>query len=65
MVYELLSKWGREGFEGYVKKLQRRYATNAAVAAAAAAQQLQGAAEWQPARAGMFMWLKMTGTVVC
>jgi DNA-binding transcriptional MocR family regulator len=61
MIHQLLTKWGRQGFEGFVTQLQQRYARNAAVAEAAAAQHLTGLAEWQPAAAGMFMWLKMTG----
>lgn len=62
MLHELLAKtWGRAGFEAFVKRLQAQYARQAAVAAAAAEQQLAGLAEWQPARAGMFMWLRLTG----
>eukprot|EP00879_Flechtneria_rotunda_P000651 GHRR01000765.1.p1 GENE.GHRR01000765.1~~GHRR01000765.1.p1 ORF type:complete len:584 (+),score=193.54 GHRR01000765.1:499-2250(+) len=61
MITELLKRWGRSGFELYVKRLQARYARNAAVAAAAAAQHLTGLVEWQLAKAGMFLWMKMTG----
>lgn len=61
MIHQLLTKWGRQGFEGFVTQLQRRYAQQAAVAEAAAAQHLAGLAEWQAAEAGMFMWLRMTG----
>ncbi|WIA37188.1 hypothetical protein OEZ86_014142 [Tetradesmus obliquus] len=60
MIHQLLTKWGRQGFEGFVAQLQRRYAQQAAVAQAAAAQHLSGLAEWQAAEAGMFMWLRMT-----
>jgi DNA-binding transcriptional MocR family regulator len=61
MIHQLLTKWGRQGFEAFVAQLQQRYARQAAVAEAAAAQHLAGLAEWQPAVAGMFLWLKMTG----
>lgn len=62
MLHELLDKtWGRAGFEAFVKRLQAQYARQAAVAEAAAQQQLAGLAEWQPAQAGMFMWFKLTG----
>jgi len=66
MLHELLAKtWGRAGFEAFVRRLQGQYARQAAVAAAAAEQQLIGLAEWQPVRAGMFMWFKLTGGVCC
>jgi hypothetical protein len=62
MLHELLAKtWGRSGFESFIKRLQVQYARQAAVAAAAAEQQLAGLAEWRPACAGMFMWFKLTG----
>lgn len=62
MLHELLAKtWGRSGFESFIKRLQAQYARQAAVAAAAAEEQLAGLAEWQPARAGMFMWFRLTG----
>ncbi|KAF6254738.1 pyridoxal phosphate-dependent transferase [Scenedesmus sp. NREL 46B-D3] len=60
MIHQLLTKWGRQGFEAFVAQLQQRYARQAAAAEAAAAQHLAGLAEWQPAVAGMFMWFKMT-----
>lgn len=62
MLHELLAKtWGRPGFEAFVRRLQAQYARQAAVAQAAAQQQLAGLAEWQPAQAGMFMWFRLTG----
>lgn len=62
MLHELLAKtWGRSGFESFIKRLQAQYARQAAVAEEAAEQQLAGLAEWQPARAGMFMWFRLTG----
>jgi DNA-binding transcriptional MocR family regulator len=65
MLHELLAKtWGRSGFECFIKRLQAQYAGQAAVAQEAAEQQLAGLAEWQPARAGMFMWFRLTGELV-
>jgi DNA-binding transcriptional MocR family regulator len=66
MLHELLAKtWGRSGFESFIKRLQAQYARQAAVAEEAAEQQLAGLAEWQPARAGMFMWFRLTGEPLC
>jgi DNA-binding transcriptional MocR family regulator len=61
MIHQLLSQWGRQGLDAYVKQLQQRYARTAAVAEAAAAQHLADIAEWQPIKAGMFMWVKVKG----
>jgi DNA-binding transcriptional MocR family regulator len=61
MVHQLLQQWGRQGLEAYVQQLQQRYARTAAVAEAAAAKHLGDIAEWQPIRAGMFMWVKIKG----
>lgn len=61
MIHQLLDKWGVEGLESFVRGLQKRYAHYAAVAAAAAEEHLDGLVEWTPAKAGMFMWMKMLG----
>ena len=39
-------------------------ATNAAALALGAEQHLQGLAEWQEPRAGMFAWLKLCGGIL-
>jgi hypothetical protein len=65
MLHELLTKaWGPSGFEAFVRRLQQQYARQAGVAAAAAAAQLTGLAEWHCPQAGMFMWFKLTGEVL-
>ena len=61
MIGELIGKWGRQGFEEFVVNLQRKYAGQEAVAAAAAEEHLEGLVEWQPTTAGMFLWFKLTG----
>uniref|UniRef100_A0A383VSP6 Aminotransferase class I/classII large domain-containing protein n=1 Tax=Tetradesmus obliquus TaxID=3088 RepID=A0A383VSP6_TETOB len=61
MIHQLLLQWGRPGLEAYVVQLQQRYARSAAAAEAAAAAHLADIAEWQPIRAGMFMWVKIKG----
>lgn len=63
MIHQLLVQWGRQGLDAYVRQLQQRYARAAAAAEAAAAQHLADVAEWQPIRAGMFMWVKIKGEV--
>jgi len=62
LLHQLLVSWGPEGFEAFVKRLQRKYAQQALAAAAAAEQHLGGLATWQPVTAGMFLWLRLTGT---
>jgi DNA-binding transcriptional MocR family regulator len=61
MIHQLLVSWGPGGFEVFVKRLQRKYAQQALAAAAAAQQHLQDVAEWQPVKAGMFLWAKLKG----
>jgi DNA-binding transcriptional MocR family regulator len=61
MIHQLLVSWGPQGFEAFVKRLQRKYAQQALAAAAAAQQHLQDVAEWQPVKAGMFLWVKLKG----
>ncbi|GLC60016.1 hypothetical protein PLESTB_001564000 [Pleodorina starrii] len=61
LVTRLLQQWGPEGFKAHVQKLQALYASRASAAHQAACAHLQGLAEWQPPRAGMFMWLQLTG----
>jgi DNA-binding transcriptional MocR family regulator len=63
MIHQLLMQWGRQGLNSYVRQLQQQYARTAAVAEAAAAQHLADIAEWQPIKAGMFMWVKIKGEV--
>jgi DNA-binding transcriptional MocR family regulator len=61
MIHQLLAQWGRQGLDSYVRQLQQRYSRTAAVAEAAAAKHLADVAEWQPIKAGMFMWVKIKG----
>lgn len=61
LLHQLLVSWGPQGFEAFVKRLQRKYAQQALAAAAAAEQHLAAVAEWQPVTAGMFLWVKLTG----
>jgi DNA-binding transcriptional MocR family regulator len=61
LLHQLLAAWGPDGFEAFVKRLQRKYAQQALAAAAAAQQHLADLTEWQPVTAGMFMWMKLKG----
>lgn len=61
LLHELLNKWGPEGFDAFLRRVQRLYSSKAAFADSGAFQYLAGLAEWQPAEAGMFMWFKLTG----
>jgi len=60
-MHQLLQRWGRSGSQAFVTRLQQKYARQAQIAVAAAAEHLTGLAEWQPVQAGMFMWCKLTG----
>jgi len=57
----MLHHWGQAGFDRFVTHVQRRYARQAQLAQAAAAEYLAGLVEWQPIKAGMFMWCTLTG----
>lgn len=59
IVHQLLTQWGRPGFEAFVTKLQKKYAQQAALAAAAAQQHLGDSVELRPCTAGMFLWCKL------
>lgn len=61
LLHQLLVSWGPDGFEAFVRRLQRKYAQQALAAAAAAEQHLADLTEWQPVTAGMFMWMKLKG----
>lgn len=47
------------GFRRYLAALQRRYAVQADLAARCAARHLEGVAEFEPPRAGMFLWVRL------
>eukprot|EP01025_Chloroclados_australasicus_P021747 TRINITY_DN2274_c0_g1_i1.p1 TRINITY_DN2274_c0_g1~~TRINITY_DN2274_c0_g1_i1.p1 ORF type:complete len:447 (-),score=41.82 TRINITY_DN2274_c0_g1_i1:376-1716(-) len=55
----IMKKWGRDGFESYVKSLQRVYTRKSHVAISACEEYLSGLVEFQRPSAGMFLWLKM------
>jgi DNA-binding transcriptional MocR family regulator len=61
LLHQLLVSWGPQGFDAFLKRLQRQYGQQALAAAAAAEQHLAGVAEWQPVTAGMFLWVKLKG----
>ncbi len=61
MIHSLLQQWGRSGFEAFVRGIQANYASQAALADAAARKHLGGVARWVPAQAGMFLWVELTG----
>lgn len=51
------------GFRSYLAALQRRYAVQADQAARCAARHLAGVAEFEPPRAGMFLWVRLLPVV--
>ncbi|KAL3147261.1 hypothetical protein ABBQ32_002752 [Trebouxia sp. C0010 RCD-2024] len=63
VVASLLHHWGPQGFEQHVKDMQQGYARRAHILHAAAERHLQGLAEWQEPRAGMFAWLRLFGGI--
>ena len=61
LIHALLQQWGREGFATHVLHLQALYGRLAREADAAAHLHLADLCDWQPSKAGMFMWFKMKG----
>ena len=56
-----MNTWGDAKFEGFVRQGQVLYRARAKAACRAAKEHLQGLAEFIVPRAGMFMWLHLTG----
>ena len=61
LISELIHSWGEARFEGFVHEIQALYRGRAEAACRAASEHLDGLAEYIVPRAGMFMWLKLTG----
>ncbi|PNH11450.1 Kynurenine/alpha-aminoadipate aminotransferase, mitochondrial [Tetrabaena socialis] len=61
LVSRMLQQWGMDGFTAFLQRLQALYAARAAAAHAAAVEHLGGLAEFEPVRAGMFMWVTLKG----
>eukprot|EP01026_Neomeris_dumetosa_P037998 TRINITY_DN3091_c0_g4_i1.p1 TRINITY_DN3091_c0_g4~~TRINITY_DN3091_c0_g4_i1.p1 ORF type:complete len:459 (+),score=46.77 TRINITY_DN3091_c0_g4_i1:176-1378(+) len=59
LVNKLFKYWGNDGFENYIKRLQKVYQRKAAVASDACEKYLKGMVEFQRPKAGMFLWIKM------
>jgi DNA-binding transcriptional MocR family regulator len=57
----MLGAWGDAGLEAHLRRVQAEYARRAATAAAAAARELGGVADWAVPRAGMFLWVRLVG----
>ncbi len=57
----ILQAWGEQGYDAFLKKLQRQYGEMAALAHSESEKQLAGLAVWQPVQAGMFMWYCLEG----
>lgn len=57
----MLEKIGSEGFEAHLKGVQAKYARKAEVITKLAEKHLKDLAEWEPLKAGMFMWLRLKG----
>ena len=62
LLSELIKSWGDARFEDFVREGQGLYRIRAEAACRAASEHLSGLVEYIAPRAGMFMWLKFTGT---
>ncbi|ORX61546.1 PLP-dependent transferase, partial [Hesseltinella vesiculosa] len=61
MAYELLNKWGYEGFLDHVKTVASFYEGKAKVFLECLKRHLTGIAEWTEPDSGMFCWLRLVG----
>lgn len=59
VAYELLKKWGMEGFEAHMSKVVEFYASQKDLMIKCAEKWLKGLAEWNEPSAGMFLWIKL------
>lgn len=61
MVYEILRKWGPEGWKMHIARIQSFYKQRRDTFCNLADQHLTGLAEWTAPDAGMFVWFKCLG----
>lgn len=57
----LVRNWGEDGFDAHARSTQAHYAAKAAACDAAARRHLADVATWDAPKAGMFMWLRLSG----
>jgi DNA-binding transcriptional MocR family regulator len=60
-VHSMLQAWGEQGYDAFLRKLQRQYGEMAALAHSECERQLAGLAVWHAVQAGMFMWYRLEG----
>eukprot|EP01125_Pyxidicula_operculata_P009481 TRINITY_DN3121_c0_g1_i1.p1 TRINITY_DN3121_c0_g1~~TRINITY_DN3121_c0_g1_i1.p1 ORF type:complete len:391 (+),score=56.55 TRINITY_DN3121_c0_g1_i1:238-1410(+) len=61
IVHDLLVKWGPQGFEDHISKVQKYYSFKRDAFVGAAENHLRGLCEWNIPEAGMFAWMKVRG----
>nr|DBA29085.1 TPA: hypothetical protein GDO54_009346 [Pyxicephalus adspersus] len=61
MTYQLLQKWGVEGFLKHIDRVIDFYKSQRDAMLASADKWLTGLAEWHSPSAGMFLWIKIKG----
>ncbi|KAM9329895.1 kynurenine/alpha-aminoadipate aminotransferase, mitochondrial [Gastrophryne carolinensis] len=61
MVFQLLQKWGIEGFMKHIEGVINFYKTQRDAMLASADKWLTGLAEWHSPSAGLFLWIKIKG----
>eukprot|EP01096_Ripella_sp_DP13-Kostka_P000346 TRINITY_DN10404_c0_g1_i1.p1 TRINITY_DN10404_c0_g1~~TRINITY_DN10404_c0_g1_i1.p1 ORF type:complete len:458 (-),score=164.35 TRINITY_DN10404_c0_g1_i1:6-1304(-) len=61
VVYEILRKWGPEGWKMHIARIQSFYKQRRDTFCSLADQHLTGLAEWTAPDAGMFVWFKCLG----
>ncbi|XP_068125390.1 kynurenine/alpha-aminoadipate aminotransferase, mitochondrial isoform X1 [Hyperolius riggenbachi] len=61
MIFQLLQKWGVEGFLDHIESVINFYKMQRDTMLACADKHLSGLAEWHSPSAGMFLWMKIKG----
>uniref|UniRef100_A0A061S2W1 Kynurenine/2-aminoadipate aminotransferase n=1 Tax=Tetraselmis sp. GSL018 TaxID=582737 RepID=A0A061S2W1_9CHLO len=61
IIYELLSKWGDEGLDAHLKRIQSEYAAKSRTIIAGFNEHMKGLGQWEAPRGGMFVWMKLIG----
>ncbi|KAI8099387.1 pyridoxal phosphate-dependent transferase [Halteromyces radiatus] len=61
--YELLEKWGYDGFDAHVRKVSSFYEDKAKAFIELLERHMKGYAEWDIPDSGMFVWMKLLGGI--
>lgn len=59
----VLEAWAWDGFVAHVQELQSKFRQNACAMLSAAAEHLNGVAEWHAPSSGMFLWVRLAASL--